>query len=270
MRLINLFFPLQKRNLQFHHKPRKIFTFRQFCFYSLIISIFILSWSFSQKILSFELFVTSKNKFIEKISLNNDLKLKEIHVIGRNNLNPKLLLSTANVFYDTPILSINLQNIQKKIYDLGWIKNVVVERRMPNTLLIRIEEYEPLALLQKNNEHFVIASNGNKIIQSNGLFNYLPVVMGEEAEFQAAKTLSILSSEPSLFHQVWAISFISKRRWDVYLRSGVKIKLPEKNPEEVWSKLAEIDRNNSIISRDIHSIDLRHPEKLIIEPTKKI
>ena len=270
MRLISWFSITDKDSLEFHHKPRKLFSFRKLFFSITLISIVIISWSFYQKIFSLGFLIESKNNLLNKVSFNDDLKLKEIHVIGRNNLKTKLLLDTINVYYGTPILSLDLINIQEKIYNLGWIKNVVVERRLPNTLLVKIEEYEPLALLQKNNDHFVISPSGNIIIRSNGLFNYLPVVKGEDAELHAAKTLNILSSEPSLFHQVWAISFISKRRWDVHLRSGVKIKLPEKNTEEVWSKLAEIDRYNSIISRDIYSIDLRHQEKIIIEPTKKL
>ena len=57
-----------------------------------------------------------------------------------------------------------------------------------------------------------------------GKFNYLPVINGIGSEKYAAKMLNILSSEPNLFHQVWAISYIGERRWNVSLRSGIKIK----------------------------------------------
>ena len=80
--------------------------------------------------------------------------------------------------------------------------------------------------------------------------------------------LNILSSEPNLFHQVWAISYIGKRRWDVSLRSGVEIKLPEKNPSEAWAKLSEMDRSESLLSREINVIDLRKNGYLIIKPSE--
>ena len=105
---------------------------------------------------------------------------------------------------------------------------------------------------------------------NNGDFNYLPVINGIDSEKHAAKFLNILSSEPNLFHQVWAITYIGKRRWNVSLRSGVKIKLPEKSPSEAWAKLSEIDRNESLLSREIDIIDLRKDGYIIIKPSKKL
>ena len=113
-----------------------------------------------------------------------------------------------------------------------------------------------------------MSSEGKKISVNNGNFNYLPVINGLGAEKHAAKMLNILSSEPNLFHQVWAISYIGKRRWDVSLRSGVEIKLPEKNPSEAWAKLSEMDRSESLLSREINVIDLRKSGYLIIKPSE--
>ena len=140
---------------------------------------------------------------------------------------------------------------------------------MPHTLIIKIVEHKPFALLQIEDKHMIINFQGKKIATNNGNFNYLPVINGADSEKYAAKLLNILSSEPNLFHQVWAISYISKRRWNVLLRSGVKIKLPEKNPSEAWAKLAEIDRNEYLLSREIDIIDLRKDGYIIIKPSKK-
>ena len=92
--------------------------------------------------------------------------------------------------------------------------------------------------------------------------------MKVDAEKHAKKMFEILLSEPNLYHHVWAISFIGKRRWDIHLISGIKIKLPEKEPAAAWSRLAEIDRKDSIISRNILSIDLRVKDNFIIEPVE--
>ena len=77
---------------------------------------------------------------------------------------------------------------------------------------------------------------------NNGNFNYLPVINGLGAE-KHAKNVNILSSEPNLFIKFGRLA-IWQRRWDVSLRSGVEIKLPEKNPSEAWAKLSEIDRSS--------------------------
>ena len=44
--------------------------------------------------------------------------------------------------------------------------------------------------------------------------------------------------------------------------------LPEKNPSEAWAKLSEIDRSESLLSREINVIDLRKNGYLIIKPSE--
>ena len=82
----------------------------------------------------------------------------------------------------------------------------------------------------------------------------------------AAPILAALKTEPELFSEVWAISFRSERRWDVYLKNGMEIRLPESDPISAWSRLAVIDREKAITKRDLAVIDLRIPKQLIVEP----
>ena len=82
----------------------------------------------------------------------------------------------------------------------------------------------------------------------------------------AASILAALETEPELFSEVWAISFRSERRWDVYLRNGMEIRLPENDPISAWSRLAVIDWQKAITNRDLAVIDLRVPKQLIVEP----
>ena len=75
--------------------------------------------------------------------------------------------------------------------------------------------------------------------------------MGAEPQgFHLALTLP--DADPQwlqLFSEVWAISFRSERRWDVYLKNGMEIRLPEKDPISAWSLLAAIDREKTITNR---------------------
>ena len=62
------------------------------------------------------------------------------------------------------------------------------------------------------------------------------------------------------------MSYRSKRRWDVHLKNGIEIRLPEIDPVSAWSRLAMIDRKKEITGRDLAVIDLRVPHQLIVEP----
>lgn len=252
------------------HKPKTLFSKKQLILILLILTTlmvvsYLISLNLNTKlIMSFESFTS---KILE---IKQSTKLKEIHVIGRENISKSTLLKKLKLNNETSITNINISSLKQNILSIGWVKDVIIERRMPHTLIIKIAEYKPFALLQMNDMHIIINSQGRKIAINNGDFNYLPVINGVDSEKHAAKFLNILSSEPNLFHQVWAITYIGKRRWNISLRSGVKIKLPEKNPSEAWAKLSEIDRNESLLSREIDIIDLRKDGYIIIKPSKKL
>ena len=262
MRLNPFKYNIEINNYQ--HKPKKLSGFKlliSFLFTVLILG----SIYFSYPKLNFPS-IEQSTAYINKFSIFAGLKLDEIHVIGRKNLSAKQIINSIGLTQGSPILTIDLKQVQEKLLKIGWVKNVAVERKLPNIILIKLEEFSPFALLQVENTNYLVSSEGTKITSEGiGKFSHLPVIMGNDAEKNATKMLNILTSEPALFHQVWAISYIGKRRWDVHLRSGIKIKLPENKPAEAWTRLAEIDRKNFIISRDIISIDLRVNGNLIIE-----
>ena len=78
--------------------------------------------------------------------------------------------------------------------------------------------------------------------------------------------LHILRTEPELFAAVWAVPYQSERRWDVHLRNGIRVRLPETDPLTAWSRLAVIDHSKRIIDRDLAVIDMRVPDQMIVEP----
>ena len=97
-------------------------------------------------------------------------------------------------------------------------------------------------------------------------FGHLTVVAGDSAASNAAPILNILRTEPELFAEVWAVTFQSERRWDVHLRSGIRVRLPETDPRTAWSQLAIIDHSKQITDRDLAVIDMRVPDQMIVEP----
>jgi cell division protein FtsQ len=125
----------------------------------------------------------------------------------------------------------------------------------------------PIALLQTDGAHQLIDNTGTIIDGADPRdFTHLKVVAGDNAAKNAAPILAALQTEPELFSEVWAVSFRSERRWDVHLKNGMEIRLPEADPVSAWSRLAVIDREKAITNRDLAVIDLRMPKQLIVEP----
>ena len=99
------------------------------------------------------------------IALASDLgfKVDEIFVIGRRETAQKDLLAALRLVRGAPILAFDLQAARKRIEALPWIKTASVERMLPDTVLLNIEERQPLALWQHKGAFALIDSASGTI-----------------------------------------------------------------------------------------------------------
>ena len=195
------------------------------------------------------------------------LRLETIEVRGRAHTPKPVIIAASELTLGEPMLTISLPALHERLSTIGWIRSVAVERRMPSTIRVEITERVPMALLQTEDGHRVIDETGTVIAGADpSAFGHLTVVAGSSAAGNAAPILNILRTEPELFAEVWAVTFQSERRWDVHLRSGIRVRLPETDPRTAWSQLAIIDHSKRITDRDLAVIDMRVPDQMIVEP----
>jgi cell division protein FtsQ len=214
--------------------------------------------------------LTDREKLVNdlvQLTADAGLRLEQVRVRGRAHTPQKTLLAAINLQIGQPILGIDLAKTHRSIQSIGWVESAAVERRLPGTIFITLRERVPIALLQTNGAHVLIDRSGAIIDGADpAQFTHLTVVSGDGAHAHADKILAALKTEPELFAEVWAVSFRSQRRWDVHLKNGMEIRLPEVDPVSAWSRLAIIDRTKQIIDRDLAVIDLRVPKQLVVEP----
>ena len=55
---------------------------------------------------------------------------------------------------------------------------------------------------------------------------------------------------------------VAERRWNLRLKNGIDIRLPEIEPERALEMLAALDRDKKLLSRDIAVVDLRFPDRV--------
>jgi cell division protein FtsQ len=60
---------------------------------------------------------------------------------------------------------------------------------------------------------------------------------------------------------------VGGRRWNLRLDSGIDIALPEEDASGAWHRLAELERSEGILERDIQMVDLRLPDRLVVRAT---
>jgi cell division protein FtsQ len=152
-----------------------------------------------------------------------------------------------------------------RIEALPWVRSATVERRLPSLIYLRIEERAPIALWQTEGRIAVIDELGEVI---PGIppedFAGLTVVVGPDAPAYAAGLLQLLESEPDLRRQVVAAVRVGGRRWNLRFEGGTDVRLPETGAAEAWAQFARIEREHGVLNRDVDSIDLRLPDRLVV------
>ena len=96
-------------------------------------------------------------------------------------------------------------------------------------------------------------------------FSDLIILVGDDAPKAAPAFLEMLSSEPALRSHVVAAVRVGRRRWNLRLDSGIDVELPEDNVGAAWHQLAQLDRTDGLLKRDILKVDLRLPDRLVLQ-----
>jgi cell division protein FtsQ len=192
------------------------------------------------------------------------LKVREILVEGRSRVPPQTLMATLGVHRGTPILGVGVAEVRQRLEAIPWVESAVVERRLPDTIFVRLVERVPLALWQHQGKFKVIDAKGVVIQDEVGPFASLPIVVGDDAPPHAEALLLLLATEPDLQKRVTAAVRVGGRRWNLKLDNGIDVRLPEEDAASAWSKLAALERDNKLLSRDVTAVDLRLPDRLIV------
>lgn len=192
-------------------------------------------------------------------------RVEEVLVTGRNASDPADLLAALGAGRGDPILAIDLQESREKLLALPWVQDASIRRRLPDTLLIRMDERRPLAIWQ-NARRLHLLDTGGEVVPVDDLSPYaaLPLVIGPDAPAHAGTLLAALEEVPLLAGRVSASVRVGERRWDLHLDNGVRVHLPEQGIGPALRRLAEMERQADLIDRDIRAIDLRLGDRVVI------
>lgn len=192
--------------------------------------------------------------------------VRDVIVEGRQQTGREALTDTLQTGSGAPILDFNPAATAERIAKLPWVETVTVERHLPDTIHIRMTERQPLARWQHEGQMTVVDLNGHELPDARlENFTQLPLVVGTGAPQQARDLLDMLKHTPHVLEKMTAAVRVSDRRWDIHLEPKIVAKLPEANQADALKRLDEMIADQKILERDIVTIDLRLPDRLIIE-----
>lgn len=196
----------------------------------------------------------------------NGFAVSKLMIDGRENVDRDVLKKILKVEQGQSVFEPDLKVLQSKLEELSWVRSAVVERHLPDTLYVRLEERRPLVLWQRKNKLSVVDAQGH-VLSDKGLskFKNLLIVVGEKAPEFAPELVAMLEAEPDFGSRVESAKWIGDRRWDLYLKNGVEIRLPEEDMGQAIKRLADAQREAQLMDRDVLAIDLRDPVRIVVQ-----
>ena len=201
---------------------------------------------------------TFNNHFLIKVELP---KLKNIEVLGLNeDINQKIandliFLKFQNLFF------LKSPQIKKIIDTNNSVENYTVFKEFPSTIVIKIEETKIYGNLYKNGSNYFFGSNG-KLIKSENKKNDKPFLFGDFTSKEFLNLKKIIDKSKLEYSDIKNIYFFNSKRWDIELRNGLLIKLPEKKLLESLDLSIELILSNKF--KNIKIIDTRVNNQVIL------
>ena len=201
---------------------------------------------------------TFNNHFLIKVELP---KLKNIEVLGLNeDINQKIandliFLKFQNLFF------LKSPQIKKIIDTNNSVENYTVFKEFPSTIVIKIEETKIYGNLYKNGSNYFFGSNG-KLIKSENKKKDKPFLFGDFTSKEFLNLKKIIDKSKLEYSDIKNIYFFDSKRWDIELRNGLLIKLPEKKLLESLDLSIELILSNKF--KNIKIIDTRVNNQVIL------
>jgi cell division protein FtsQ len=192
-------------------------------------------------------------------------RIVSLAMTGQHHLSREEVLAIAGVTGHTSLLFLDVEAARERLKANPWIGDATVLKLYPGELQIGITEREPFALWQKEGRVSVIAHDGTVLeaYVAPRLLK-LPLVVGRSAETKAKEFIALVSRYPEISAQVRASVLIGERRWNLRLKNGLDVRLPEDGIGPALERLVALDREAKLISRDIVAIDLRLPDRVTV------
>lgn len=201
------------------------------------------------------------------VTAASGLRVTDIVVEGRANTPESMLRAAIGIRKGDPILGFSLEQTRANIEMIPWVESATVERRLPGTIVINLQERRPFAIWQ-NQGKFVLIDRAGQVVTNQDVteFHRLPLIVGLGAPGAAADLLDALRDRPALAEKVSASIRVGERRWNLRMTNGTDVMLPEGHEVAALDRLIQLQQDHAVLDRPLVAIDLRLPDRLVFRP----
>jgi cell division protein FtsQ len=193
------------------------------------------------------------------------LRVEQVTLRGAHNTAHQEILDALGPLIGQSIIHTRIDELRDRVEALGWVRSASVSRLLPDTIHVSVRERTPAAIWQIDGDLKLIDANGAIIRQVTGPeYSQLPFIVGAGAPEAASGILTALAEEEEISYLTYAVVRVGERRWNLRLRNGVDVKLPEVDYAGAIKALSVMQAAHGALDQPLEYIDLRDPERVVI------
>jgi cell division protein FtsQ len=200
----------------------------------------------------------------ERYQIALGLQIKKIVINGRHVIPQSDILKTLEVRLGDPFSRFDMELAYSQLSQHPWVKSVLIQRQWPDAIHVTVHERVPLALWQYHQKVVLVDETGEVLTPHIESYRHFPLVIGPGAPQAAQALLQVLKNHPTLQQEVVAATRIGQRRWDLRLKNGITLMLPEENYEQSLQTIEGLQKKIQIFEKAKKVIDLRLPKKMVM------
>jgi cell division protein FtsQ len=206
--------------------------------------------------------------------LAQQFNVKEIVISGNYHLERDEILGAMKITRGKSLMKINLEDIGDGLEQNPWIKQVAVRKQYPHSLVVKIDEAVPKALLSMNKQLFLLDKEGSILESIKGeTVPFLPVIKdinpkNRKGITEALKLVEALSGRADVIERESIEIGLETYGLTVTL-DGEFIKVGYGKYSEKLARWIELEPEIRKRGVPIKYVDLRFKDSVIVKPLKE-
>lgn len=209
--------------------------------------------------------------FVYKVTdFVHTVPVQSIEIINASPLVKERIFDSIQALRNYPVLAIKLTKLQEIIKQMPWVADVIVHRKLTGSLMIKVLEINPYFIWLNDDGMYRIINSEKEVVKNTKPFSvddFIIIEKGQNALDNSDIIRFIIYYDPQLLKQIYKLVF-NGYRWDIHLRNGIIIKLPEENLDIAYKNFVELNKQHNILDKHIKYVDITTENKLFIKQKK--
>lgn len=202
--------------------------------------------------------------------------VKHIEVSGATHTSRAALDAVTSSFAGVNLFKIDIDHVQSELRALPWVSHIEIEKKLPDTLRIRITERSPWALVQTGSTFRYADENGVPFAPLSPSVGDpdLPLITAPDAAGlqRCARLIRTLHQhDPLLYSRISEIRPVAPHAFALFDRDlGTVIYADSEHLSEKWRTLYAIANAERFGRGAIAYADLRFADRVVLKPVHQL